>query len=682
MKTKQLYRILFFLILFPFLTYSQTNFHQYFENPVVKGTPNSWDSFSIFTSSVVYDGEKYHMYYTANNSLTYSLFDMDIGYASSEDGYVWKKEFNEPIFKHKALGWEKDGYISPIVLKLEDKWHMWYFVLSREEEDIASKYPLGYATSKDGINWDRFGEEKYGEPLDFKVSDEGWDCAFVAPSDVIYDGTKYLMYYTGRDSLGTSAIGVAESDDGIHWNKDTFNNPVITWDAKSDINKYPYSCNVTFEENNPEYAYEMWYIANGDASGDRIFYAKSKDGKNWLKEENPILSCEESLWSRHYYEDVEVVKNGKRYQMWVNGMGEHWNKNASFGYFEDFSNCMHCDNVVCNTKFDSNGRPPEEFTAHLCNRDCDKFQVWARIECDDTKHSELYRMVQSDQSNAEFAVEEPVRCNKEGFFTFSTFLKNIQTDEIVFDSRNFDIVSKYTTAGPVKAIDYDLELISSVAHETDKYVIKNIELQNFSSEAKVNQLMVNLVAKNGEEATILNSGIVFGNLNHGESRLRESGIAFEVNQNISEPNLVLEISSKNTVYWSQAIVFDPVGVEEAENIPTEFVLSQNYPNPFNPSTTIKYSIPYSVMLNSFQYLDDKTPKQVRSDNVKVTLKVYDVLGKELATLVNEKQKSGYYKLEWNATNQPSGVYFYQLIVGASTGSATDFVETKKMILLR
>ena len=77
--------------------------------------------------------------------------------------------------------------------------------------------------------------------------------------------------------------------------------------------------------------------------------------------------------------------------------------------------------LMCNTKFDPNGRPPEEFTAHLCNRECDKFQVWARIECDETKHSELYRMVQSDQSNAEFVIEEPVRCNQKDFLHFLQF---------------------------------------------------------------------------------------------------------------------------------------------------------------------------------------------------------------------------------------------------------------------
>ena len=71
----------------------------------------------------------------------------------------------------------------------------------------------------------------------------------------------------------------------------------------------------------------------------------------------------------------------------------------------------------------------------------------------------------------------------------------------------------------------------------------------------------------------------------------------------------------------------------------------------------------------------------------VTLKVYDILGREVATLVNEKQKPGNYEVKFNChsgacRNLTSGVYFYQLTAGASTGSATGFVETKNMILLR
>ena len=88
---------------------------------------------------------------------------------------------------------------------------------------------------------------------------------------------------------------------------------------------------------------------------------------------------------------------------------------------------------------------------------------------------------------------------------------------------------------------------------------------------------------------------------------------------------------------------------------------QNYPNPFNPITTIKYSIAKPEL---------------------VTLKVYDILGKEIATLVNESQKSGNYEVEFNASNFASGVYFYRLQSGNPDKSGQVFTETKKMILLR
>lgn len=96
-----------------------------------------------------------------------------------------------------------------------------------------------------------------------------------------------------------------------------------------------------------------------------------------------------------------------------------------------------------------------------------------------------------------------------------------------------------------------------------------------------------------------------------------------------------------------------------ELIPGEFNLYQNYPNPFNPSTVIQYSIPFTT-------------------NVKLT--VYDILGREVITLINSEQQAGYYKLEWNGTNKfnniiSSGVYFYTLEAG-------DILLTKKMQFLK
>jgi S-formylglutathione hydrolase FrmB len=96
-----------------------------------------------------------------------------------------------------------------------------------------------------------------------------------------------------------------------------------------------------------------------------------------------------------------------------------------------------------------------------------------------------------------------------------------------------------------------------------------------------------------------------------------------------------------------------------KNIPQKYILYQNYPNPFNPSTKIKYSVP--TVGTSFMKF--------------IRLKVYDILGNEVATLVNEEKPAGTYGITWDADNLPSGVYFYRLQAG-------DFIQTKKMILMR
>ncbi len=102
-----------------------------------------------------------------------------------------------------------------------------------------------------------------------------------------------------------------------------------------------------------------------------------------------------------------------------------------------------------------------------------------------------------------------------------------------------------------------------------------------------------------------------------------------------------------------------VSVEEKGNFPNEFVLEQNYPNPFNPSTTIKYSIP-DVGTENFRF---------------VQLKIYDILGREVAVLVNQRQAAGNYEVELDAREMTSGVYFYKLQSG-------EFVQSRKMILLK
>ncbi len=104
-------------------------------------------------------------------------------------------------------------------------------------------------------------------------------------------------------------------------------------------------------------------------------------------------------------------------------------------------------------------------------------------------------------------------------------------------------------------------------------------------------------------------------------------------------------------------VGDPTAVGEASEWPADFQLSQNYPNPFNPTTTIKFQI-----------------SNIKSQTL-VTLKVFDLLGREVATLVNEEMKPGSYERVFNAEGLASGVYLYRL-------TTRHFLQTKKLMLLR
>ncbi|MGD1046555.1 MAG: T9SS type A sorting domain-containing protein [Bacteroidota bacterium] len=126
--------------------------------------------------------------------------------------------------------------------------------------------------------------------------------------------------------------------------------------------------------------------------------------------------------------------------------------------------------------------------------------------------------------------------------------------------------------------------------------------------------------------------------------------------------VILNISPDGHIDFTNGDVYGKIiqttttGIKENQvnQIPKEFSLSQNYPNPFNPATTISFNLP----IKSF-----------------VTLKMFDIMGREVATIVSEELSAGSYSRSWNAANISSGIYFYRI----QTGS---FTETKKLILLR
>jgi hypothetical protein len=125
-----------------------------------------------------------------------------------------------------------------------------------------------------------------------------------------------------------------------------------------------------------------------------------------------------------------------------------------------------------------------------------------------------------------------------------------------------------------------------------------------------------------------------------------------------KPDAIIGEYNGNFSYYRNQL---PVSVEASNPLPTVCDLKQNYPNPFNPVTTLQFSIVNHA-------------EGIPSGQLTV-LKVYDVLGREVATLVNEVKPPGSYTVQWDASNLASGVYFYRLTSG-------EFGQTRKLLLLR
>ncbi len=133
-------------------------------------------------------------------------------------------------------------------------------------------------------------------------------------------------------------------------------------------------------------------------------------------------------------------------------------------------------------------------------------------------------------------------------------------------------------------------------------------------------------------------------------------------------------------YTSEPIGIQPISTE----IPKQFSLEQNYPNPFNPTTKIRFNIAPPLGANGAPLPLTGGDVTALAGTVGVKLIVYDILGKEVATLVNEQLNPGTYRVSWDASNFPSGVYFYRLQVEPSARSerSDGFSESKKMLLIK
>ena len=208
-----------------------------------------------------------------------------------------------------------------------------------------------------------------------------------------------------------------------------------------------------------------------------------------------------------------------------------------------------------------------------------------------------------------------------------------------------------------EGLSYSHNVDLQTLHEN---ILTQVELSSFN--AATTSSDVNLSWSTGSETD--NKGFEIERKNKSENE-KWKAIAFIEGKGTTTDKQYYSYTDKHVedgVYGYKLIQVAFDGSEKAignievtvNNIPDEYALLQNYPNPFNPTTTISYQIPKGSY---------------------VSLKVYDLIGNEVADLVELNQEAGTYKVQFNAQNLPSGVYFYRLQAGK-------FVSVKKLILMK
>jgi hypothetical protein len=140
--------------------------------------------------------------------------------------------------------------------------------------------------------------------------------------------------------------------------------------------------------------------------------------------------------------------------------------------------------------------------------------------------------------------------------------------------------------------------------------------------------------------------------------------SYTLNSTIGEPFIGQSSNTSHNQYegfWYMYYEDVIVTVEDDLPMPATFKLEQNYPNPFNPTTIIKFGVP---------------------ERSNVVLKIYDILGSEVATLVNEEMDAGWYERSFNAVSLSSGVYIYRLEAVSIAEQSEKFISIKKMLLIK
>jgi predicted GH43/DUF377 family glycosyl hydrolase len=284
-------------------------------NPIpLNGEIGTWNR-HVFRPSVLYnsDSTRYEMWFMASDGVNLPNWrPYLVGFAVSSDLVNWSVHPN-PVLEPDPGAWDETAADDPMVIRENGTYKMWYAGWSPTNPSGG----IGYATSDDGINW-----TKYSNNPVWLAGTDFWEAGGRTNPNVIPDQEGgYKMWYSGwNQGWETITIGYALSEDGINWQNDQQNNPVLVpglegeWDDEN-----VYAPEVLLING----IYCMWYISISYVSGiDECGFAASHDGIHWEKNtlNNPVLSPTPGQWDGDYIGPVSVLPVEDTLHMWYCGI--------------------------------------------------------------------------------------------------------------------------------------------------------------------------------------------------------------------------------------------------------------------------------------------------------------------------------------------------------------------------
>jgi predicted GH43/DUF377 family glycosyl hydrolase len=257
------------------------------------------------------DSNRYEMWYGGSFGPP-SWRPYRIGFAWSTDGITWTKHPGNPVLVPDSGAWDAYTTEGAFVLRENGMYKLWYTGM----RTATSTWGIGYATSPDGIHWTKHA----ANPI-MSAGTADWEAGGVGNPTIIKEGSTYTMFYDGAHvSHTTFWIGRAVSSNGIHWVRDTVNNPVLSPGASGEWDDQMVLQPQALVIGSRQY---LWYTGYKRVSGiRRIGLAVSGDGgRTWAKERNAVIvPGPAGNWDADWVEAGRVLQVGSAFHMWYSGV--------------------------------------------------------------------------------------------------------------------------------------------------------------------------------------------------------------------------------------------------------------------------------------------------------------------------------------------------------------------------